>query len=438
MRKLSSFSYSVTGGILMVLYSLFLLQFVCVLLTRKRGQKILLLLTGLSVVVLRVYNERPEFGFFPSAEHKLAWLERLPLWSILLYTTVLGAITFRFVWLAFKTRPGTLDRSSIKESFDNLPTGLCFSTSEGFVLLANRKMEELCLELTGRDLQDAGNFWRGLTEHPEEMKATQLRYGEQPCFCLENQEIWTFQQDFLHTETRPVFQLMAVNITELYQLLEKLKENHSRLEKMNDRLKQYHENMESYVRSREILDTKMCIHKEIGQALLASRAYIHQDIQSLTEEEILNRWKYVVLLLKKEAEPTEHKNMWTQFVNAGREAGVQILVSGKLPLDPVQQEYLLMTGVEALTNAVRHGGADQLSITITERKDGRLQVSFSNNGKSPSGQIQEGGGLSALRIRLEEAGGSMEIRTEPKFCLSAVLPPKGGLYDTDTGSDRRR
>ena len=119
------------------------------------------------------------------------------------------------------------------------------------------------------------------------------------------------------------------------------------------------------------------------------------------------------------------ENKWLQFVRAAGDAGVQVITSGSIPTDPVRQEYLLMAAVEALTNAVRHGEADRLKIVLTE-ENGHIRVCFFNNGKNPTLPVREGGGLGALRIRLEEAGGSMQILTTPEFCLSVLLPKKGG------------
>ena len=440
MKPLLDFSYSLTGGILMLLYTLFLIQFVCMLLAWEKGAErfwlyslLLLLVTGTSLIFLRVFNEREELGFFPSRIHRLPWMEQLPLWGILLYLMTLAFVS---VWLLqqviryWRASPG---RYAIKESFDNLPTGLCFSTKEGFVLLANRKMEWLCFALTGQDLQDVGEFWEQITKHGPNIYAQPLTYGTQPCFRLENQEIWTFHRDFLDNEGMQVIQISAVNISQLYQLSQELADNSRRLADLNRRLKQYGENMDSYVRSKELLETKVRIHREMGQALMASRACLLQKIPDLSEEDIIKRWEAVILLLKKEAEPPQKQDGWNQFQKAAREAGVQVLQTGTLPTDSAQREYLLMAAVEALTNAVRHGGADQLCISIA--KD---TVFFSNNGKNPSGPITEGGGLSALRIRLKEAGGSMQIKTSPSFCLSVKLPPQGGKHDTYTGFNRRR
>ena len=76
-----------------------------------------------------------------------------------------------------------------------------------------------------------------------------------------------------------------------------------------------------------------------------------------------------------------------------------------------------MASIEALTNAVRHAQADQLYINFSESFSGEKCICFSNNGKQPEGVLLEGGGLSSLRTKIEQAGGSMELHTQPEFCL---------------------
>ena len=44
-------------------------------------------------------------------------------------------------------------RRAIKESADNLPSGICFADSNGVIILCNRQMHRLCHVLMGRDLQ---------------------------------------------------------------------------------------------------------------------------------------------------------------------------------------------------------------------------------------------------------------------------------------------
>lgn len=424
MKSLSSLNYEISGTILMFFYFLFLLQFGCLLLSERRFfQKqsrfrwFVLALTGVPLVFLRVFNERTELGFTPPREPKLPFMEQIPVWILVGYLFILCGITGFMIVQVVQLHQHKLTRSAIKESFDNLPMGLSFSTPEGFVFLANRKIEELCFFLIGRDFQDAAYFWNQLTRHPDSINGVKISYGKHPCFQLDNLEIWTFEQDFVETDGEKVIQITAVNITELYHISKTLKENNEKLSEMNIRLKQYSENMDTYVRSRELLETKVHIHQKMGQALLASRAYLQNNEIDLTAEEILKRWEDVLLLLKKENESTDGESSWKNFVKEAGAAGVQVITTGSIQAKKEQMELIIMAAIEALTNAVRHAQADQLYINFSESSSGEKCICFSNNGRQPEGVLLEGGGLSSLRAKVEQAGGTMELRTQPEFCL---------------------
>ena len=407
------------GAVLMCLYGLLLIQFGCNLAgtgRRERDRKIpgivLLLITGSGLLVFRDMNEKLLSG--------AKMLCQVQVWMIVLIVPMLAAGTGWLIWRTIRYYRNTLTRSAIKESVECLPTGLCFSMENGFILLSNRKMEQLCMELTGADLQDAERFWQRITEELQRIQAEPMRYKDTPCFRLKNGEIWTFQRERLEMNDRPIWQMTAVNISELYHLSEQLEKENVQLTQMNQRLCQHGQNMDAYVRSREILDTKIRIHKEMGQALLASRAWLMQKNEILEEADVLKRWEYVILLLKKETESMEEPDKWEQFVTSARQAGVQIQVKGKLPEAGKQLELLMLSATEALTNAVRHGGADQLFIEL--KTEDAVVADITNNGKRPESPIREGGGLSALRIRLEEAGGELYVHADPEFTLTVTLP----------------
>lgn len=83
---------------------------------------------------------------------------------------------------------------------------------------------------------------------------------------------------------------------------------------------------------------------------------------------------------------------------------------------------------ECATNAVRHVGATELYIRVTNVQ-GIAGVRITNNGTSPEGPVSEGGGLSALRARVEKAGGDMEVRFVPNFELTVSVPITETAYD---------
>ena len=79
---------------------------------------------------------------------------------------------------------------------------------------------------------------------------------------------------------------------------------------------------------------------------------------------------------------------------------------------------------EAMTNAARHAGAQQVTIAVTETVE-TLTAVFTNDGAAPSRPVSETGGLRNLRSRLESAGGDMTVCSAPRFSLTVSIP-KGG------------
>ena len=77
-------------------------------------------------------------------------------------------------------RKKSVTRSSVRESIDHLPTGLCFSNKIGVVLLANHRMYDLCQQIVGRDLQNAWLFWEILSKGVVRSDVERLTQGEQP------------------------------------------------------------------------------------------------------------------------------------------------------------------------------------------------------------------------------------------------------------------
>ena len=86
---------------------------------------------------------------------------------------------------------------------------------------------------------------------------------------------------------------------------------------------------------------------------------------------------------------------------------------------------------ECAANCVRHADGTELYVRFWQKPD-CMEVSLTNNGAVPRGKITEGGGLSMLRQRIEEAGGKMEIWSIPRFKLMLSLPEQEeAAYESD-------
>ena len=49
-------------------------------------------------------------------------------------------------------------------------------------------------------------------------------------------------------------------------------------------------------------------------------------------------------------------------------------------------------------------------------------LTLTNDGRVPEAPIQEGGGRSGLRRRVEQASGQMTVESRPRFALTITLP----------------
>jgi two-component system sensor histidine kinase DesK len=102
-------------------------------------------------------------------------------------------------------------------------------------------------------------------------------------------------------------------------------------------------------------------------------------------------------------------------------AGVGCEVTGDAAGVPVSARAVLAMALrEAVTNVIRHAGADLCTIAIEADKD-RVRLSVKDNGDGRG--LAEGGGLSGMRDRLRAAGGLLDIDAgEQGTRVTAVLP----------------
>lgn len=101
------------------------------------------------------------------------------------------------------------------------------------------------------------------------------------------------------------------------------------------------------------------------------------------------------------------------------ETGVDVQVALDLPDDEVaalpqaQQVVLLRSAQEALANVRKHAAATQVLITLG-LSDGRVWIEIRDDGSGfTPGSVSGGFGLSAMRGRVEESGGSVEVESSP-------------------------
>ena len=344
-------------------------------------------------------------------------------WVISLIVVATNIVFLIFIVLKeYYYRKNYISLSAVKEGFDNLPTGLCFAKHNGMILLVNYKMIELCYEMFGVYVQNADEFWKELCRGKTLDGIEKISDGEQPEYRLSDSTIWSFKKENVES----VVQITASEVTDLYKLTTQLEEKNNELSEMNSRLKKYGETVDETTRSKERLETKIRIHNDLGQALLATRHSIKAN--SKDYKPILDMWKRNIAVLRMETEPQQNTERLQGFLKAAESAGITIEIKGNVPEDENVEKLFITAATEALTNAVRHAKAKKLTIESTLTPDG-CAVRFTNDGTKPDGAVREGGGLSSLRRKIEHSGGEMKISTKPEFLLYIKLQKEVNLFD---------
>ena len=81
------------------------------------------------------------------------------------------------------------------------------------------------------------------------------------------------------------------------------------------------------------------------------------------------------------------------------------------PLSEPREANLLRIAQEALTNAVRHSGADRIQVRLAYQP-GAVALEIQDNGRGMSDLAREGFGVSGMRDRARQVGGLIDIRTQ--------------------------
>lgn len=380
---------------------------------RTKGAKRLLPLAASLLcavpMVIYVAEARANLRFVPVPAAS-AWLcRRSVFWPLLLIGGV-GTYFGHLIREELRYRSNTITRSSIKEGVDKISSGLCFYVAGGRLILCNSRMNALCHAIVGRDLQNAELFWQILSGGEVRPVVERLSFGSYPNFRLPDGTVWTFARE----ELEGFYQLTAANTTQQQALTDELCEKNLDLAALNLRLRKYGENVDELARAKERLETKVRIHGELGQALLAARRYL---VDENAQEPPLDIWRRNIAMLRKEMEAKKSEDPLTILRKAAASAGVQLEIHGLLPEETEYRQFFLVAASEALTNAVFHSGARMLRIELTEDAS-QWTMRFTNDGTKPGKVITEGGGLGSLRRKAESIGASMIVDSTPEFALT--------------------
>lgn len=318
------------------------------------------------------------------------------------------------LWETVRWQQGHIDPASVKEAVDILPTGLCYYWPGGRTKMVNGRMEEVCRSLTGKPLADGEAFW-------DMVRSRSVREGGRMLLPLPDDRVFLFARAERVMEGRRIYELIASDVTGEQELQRKRREQNEELEKIRKRLRRFSEDIGRLTIEKETLRAKIEIHDNLGNILLATRRYLSQEAEDGEEAELIRRlWVSEFRLLRSD-DGGEKKSGYRSVFRAAEDIGIRIRCTGELPEEPEWVRIMRVAIGECITNTFRHAGGDWLSICV-RCEEKRYLVTFMNGGAPPGQEIREGGGLGNLRAAVEEAGGAMQVESQPRFVLRLFLP----------------
>lgn len=310
--------------------------------------------------------------------------------------------------------------NAIKESFDRLPTAVCFFDRSGGIVLCNRQMYRLSQYLLNSDMQYLEELQKALASPPK---------GITPIASTENTYrfpdglVWKFEKAAVTDRYGETYiQLTAADVTALHRALEQLAEDNRRLEQDAEKLRRLSENVAAVAREREQLAAKSAMHDSLAACITVTKQYLAGDLGGINADVVLREWEKSIVFRDAERLPAREA-----LYESADSSGVAIRIRGTEPAGGAAD--LMYAAMQVcLSNAIQYAQATELITNIWEDGD-RYTVLIRNNGKPPEKTITEGGGLSNLRRRIERIGGTMTVQSLPEFALVIGIPNRENLEE---------
>ena len=386
--------------------------------TGKRQRKMLLQDSALLIVIFLITSglcarQRMFYG-----EEDSMILFKIP-YVILI---VIGICGFLYVGMKifgiYKYRKSCLRENAVQESLDNLPSGIVFFDGNGMPKLMNRKMYQICQNLAGRDIQNITELKEAL-EHP--LKENVFYDVDLKVYCFADGSVWKFsEKEIATTAGDRFFQVLASEVSELYRNKVLLKEENQKLQEMSVAMKELSKNVITLTREEEMLSMKMRVHDNLGYSVLAAQRMLLRESEA-DRDVFLSQWKQTLDLLNKDNESVEGEQLHRQVQERAETLGVKIIYTGEKIWESHISELMDIILLEALSNCVRHAGASELYVKSGSEEQEWIIV-ITDNGQKTEKNVKEGGGLSGIRKRVEQCGGTLRICAESKFSMTVKIP----------------
>ena len=213
-------------------------------------------------------------------------------------------------------------------------------------------------------------------------------------------------------------EIITFDITEVYELHQKLNEQNRKLEENNKKILLSIDNIEELEKEKNLLKLKNKYHDILGQNLSILQQYLNKEkISQENFEEI----KFMIQKMFIDIEDTDDTNTNLEnLIKIHRKNGTDIIIDGKLPQNKETAKVFFEIIREATTNAIRHAGSSKVFVNIKETLEETYMI-ITNDGRKPNEFITENQGIKDMRRKVKKLGGMFYISTVPEFSVNISI-----------------
>ena len=213
-------------------------------------------------------------------------------------------------------------------------------------------------------------------------------------------------------------EIITFDITEVYELHQKLNEQNKKLKENNKKILLSIDNIEELEKEKNLLKLKNKYHDILGQNLSILQQYLNREnISQENFEEI----KFMIQKMFIDIEDTDDTNTNLEnLIKIHKKNGTDIIIDGKLPQNKEVAKVFFEIIREATTNAIRHAGSLKVFVNIKETLEETYMI-ITNDGRKPNEFITENQGIKDMRRKVKKLGGMFYISTVPEFSINISI-----------------
>ena len=213
-------------------------------------------------------------------------------------------------------------------------------------------------------------------------------------------------------------EIITFDITEVYELHQKLNEQNRKLEENNKEILLSIDNIEELEKEKNLLKLKNKYHDILGQNLSILQQYLNKEkISQENFEEI----KFMIQKMFIDIEDTDDTNTNLEnLIKIHKKNGTDIIIDGKLPQNKETAKVFFEIIREATTNAIRHAGSSKVFVNIKETLEETYMI-ITNDGRKSNEFITENQGIKDMRRKVKKLGGMFYISTVPEFSVNISI-----------------